>query len=768
MNHYNTRVFLQSVALLSFCFAMYFSIQYISSPPLISMTAVESGWLVYNLPSCSECSENWVRNGDVITEVEGTPYEKNAYMAPFAGYDQGDQLTVMVVRDNETFAASMQIPENTNSQQAAKLLIFVFWLPFWLCAAWLAHRAPIEKKAAVMSFTFGTYAVWLSAGLVSSAFVPGASVATHVATWLLVPLSIHLHWIAPYPLRRMDGWRPVVLYGFFGLLVVAELFQAVPRQLFIIGTVLMVASPFVLLSVHRSQAFRNARRMMFMGIITLTIPLLTWLAISFDSTTSGGSSTVSLILIGGVALLALPAYPLLYVYANYRYYFSAVVEQRMWSALIMLVYICIILVAITSALTVAGTALLVDDTAVSLSLITSAVIAVAVAMGTNSAQNWMRKLTYGDFESNIAAAGQALSAQMTELSDPGQLEEFLSTRLHAALGVHVSVLYLAMPELQLRYIAGQPPSPTPPDKLSSNDELLISLGQYRKSGSSAWDWVRLSVPLMIHQELVGVWLLGSRENDDFYAASHIEQLQSLGNQIAAVVEMRRQQREIERQVATIIVKEKEAALGRVVTSVAHQFRNPLQVIMGALEADNDYNRPNKEWLALAYQRAEKLSDVVRSVQRFVSGGEDDAVRIDVLEAIDEAILLISQRLKEQKLTVSSRHLSGPLAVEMGASELTQVILNLLENASDAQQNGELVIETKLQNNYAIIRVIDQGVGIAPEDIEQIYEPLYTTKNGAGLGLWIARSIIERNRGEIVVESVLGKGSVFTIKLPNVV
>lgn len=432
----------------------------------------------------------------------------------------------------------------------------------------------------------------------------------------------------------------------------------------------------------------------------------------------------------------------------------------------MLVYISVILVAITAAITMAGRSLLLNHQAINLSLITSTIVGVAVALGTNSAQSWMRRFTYGDFETHINQASVEFSAQMTELTGPGDLEKYLSSRMHDQLGVTASALYLASPELSLKYAVGQTDAPA---ALQSSNGIVSTLGQYRPfDARSSLPWVRLSIPLLVEKDLVGAWLLGARENDDFYASIHIEQLQALGNQIAAVVEMRRQQREIERQVATIVVKEKEAALGRVVTSVAHQFRNPLQVIMGALEADNDYHRPDKEWLSLAYQRAERLSDVIRSIQRFAKSTPEHEVveQIDVQEAIEEAVLLIEHRMKEQGVSLVVRPGGQECFVEMGASELTQVVLNLLENASDAQESGRVFIETNQSNGVVTISVQDQGGGIPHEDLDRIFEPLYTTKNGLGLGLWITRSIIERNRGTISVNSILGNGSVFTITLPK--
>lgn len=728
------------------------------------MTAVDGGWVVYNLPDCQNCAKDQLQDGDVITKIGDLSYEANVFLAPFYGYSEGDLLDLDVYRSGSAYHVSFQMPETTPTQRLAKLLIFLFWLPFWLCSSWLAYFAS-DSRSILMSLMFSIYSVWMSAGLDSSAFVVGSSVAVHVTTWLLVPLTAHVHWTSPYPFRSLGRQWLALLYGLFGLLAVAEIFQEMPRQVFSIGTVLMVVIPILLLAAHQDKAFLNAKRLMSLGVVTLTVPLVTWLFISFASTSVGNAevSAVSFILVGGAALLALPVFPVLYVYANYRQYLPALVEQRVWRVLVMLVYISLMMVAITAAISVAGATFLLDDDAVSLSLITSTVIAIAVALGTSSAQSWMKRFTYGNFEKNIARASEELSFQMTELAEAEQLEQFLSSRIHPILGVYYSAFYLVGSELTLRFVTG---GVSAPDKLRANDMLISTLGKYQAKGHRSLPWVRLSLPLLVQQELVGVWLLGARENDDFYSASHIQQLQSLANQVAAVVEMRRQQREIERQVVTIVAKEKEAALGRVVTSVAHQFRNPLQVIMGALEADNNYERPDKEWLELAYERARMLADVVRSIQRFAQVDSDNPqVLVDVEAAIDEALLLISHLLKERGIVVR-KTAEHNIFVHLGASDLTQVILNLLENASDAQQSGEIVIDAQGRGNTVLISVRDVGQGIPEGELDRVFEPLFSTKQGLGLGLWIARSIIERGSGTIDVSSERGRGSTFTIKLPK--
>jgi signal transduction histidine kinase len=109
----------------------------------------------------------------------------------------------------------------------------------------------------------------------------------------------------------------------------------------------------------------------------------------------------------------------------------------------------------------------------------------------------------------------------------------------------------------------------------------------------------------------------------------------------------------------------------------------------------------------------------------------------------------------------------PLICRVDADMLKQVILNLFINAQQAMSNGgELMIRTERQNEEAVIQVCDTGHGIAPERLPQIFEAYHSSRpRGSGLGLPTAKNIVEAHKGTITVNSELGKGTSFTIRLP---
>jgi len=142
--------------------------------------------------------------------------------------------------------------------------------------------------------------------------------------------------------------------------------------------------------------------------------------------------------------------------------------------------------------------------------------------------------------------------------------------------------------------------------------------------------------------------------------------------------------------------------------------------------------------------------------------------------IEEALILTDKDLSKHQVHVEKRYHSRPKAPVV-RGQIEQILLNLLINARQAMpRGGRLTIDVRenLKTRMAEIAICDTGVGIPPEQLRLIFEPFYTTKKpddqghgGSGLGLSVCRQIIEQHQGRIRVESVVGKGSKFTVKLP---
>jgi signal transduction histidine kinase len=147
---------------------------------------------------------------------------------------------------------------------------------------------------------------------------------------------------------------------------------------------------------------------------------------------------------------------------------------------------------------------------------------------------------------------------------------------------------------------------------------------------------------------------------------------------------------------------------------------------------------------------------------------------DLIELVEEVLVLTEKDLSKHQVHVEKKYLARPKAPVV-RGQIEQILLNLVINARQAMpRGGRMLIEVRenLAAQMAEIKICDSGVGIPAERLRLIFEPFYTTKEpdehghgGSGLGLSVCRQIIEQHQGRIRVESLVGKGSKFTVKLP---
>ncbi|HEY9181729.1 MAG TPA: ATP-binding protein, partial [Gammaproteobacteria bacterium] len=164
----------------------------------------------------------------------------------------------------------------------------------------------------------------------------------------------------------------------------------------------------------------------------------------------------------------------------------------------------------------------------------------------------------------------------------------------------------------------------------------------------------------------------------------------------------------------------------------------------------------------------ELTEMAQSLKDFSRLDRAPIASFDVNAGLDKT-LVIAKNIVKNKALVSKFYGEVP-EIECSPSQINQVFLNIITNAAQAiESHGEIVIETKLRDeNHVAIRIADTGCGIPEENLSKIRDPFFTTKEvgtGTGLGLSIVDEIIRSHHGELLVESVVGKGSAFTVILP---
>jgi len=232
--------------------------------------------------------------------------------------------------------------------------------------------------------------------------------------------------------------------------------------------------------------------------------------------------------------------------------------------------------------------------------------------------------------------------------------------------------------------------------------------------------------------------------------------------------------EIRKMQAHLIQQEKLASLGKLAAGIAHEINNPLGGILiysHLLLEDMDKEDPRYDNLLKIVKESTRCKDIVKGLLQFARPREPEAIQVDVNAVLNDALSLMESQAVFQNITIK-KQLSADLPhVVADKSQLQQVFINIIINAVDAMSNeGTLTLKTFLSDDsqFINISITDTGHGIKEEDKSRLFEPFFTTKEvgaGTGLGLAICYSIIRKHRGTIEVESEVGKGSTFRVKLP---
>ncbi|ART75516.1 sporulation kinase [Sutcliffiella horikoshii] len=215
--------------------------------------------------------------------------------------------------------------------------------------------------------------------------------------------------------------------------------------------------------------------------------------------------------------------------------------------------------------------------------------------------------------------------------------------------------------------------------------------------------------------------------------------------------------------------EKLKVVSELAASVAHEVRNPMTSTRGFLQLmsqDDNLNGSQKRYIDISIEELDRAQSIIQDYLSLAKPNKLGMDRINVSKELEQVVQLMSTYTTLNNTSI--RHeIEDELYIKANKDEMKQVLINLIKNGIEAiDKDGTVTVKASSRRGMVLIEVMDDGVGMTPQQVERLGTPFYSTKDkGTGIGLTISFQIIELLQGKIEVTSEVGKGSIFTIKLP---
>jgi signal transduction histidine kinase len=229
--------------------------------------------------------------------------------------------------------------------------------------------------------------------------------------------------------------------------------------------------------------------------------------------------------------------------------------------------------------------------------------------------------------------------------------------------------------------------------------------------------------------------------------------------------------------AQLVESEKRASMGFLVAGVAHELNNPLNNISLRAELIKEETKEHPAEKLNSYvhdivTESERAHKIINNLLDFARARKsDDMEKLDIVSIVKDSFNLVDNQLKVNNIKLNRSIPDNAYYVRGNRSKLEQILVSIINNAIQAMAGtGDLTvcIDEDNKDHNILVKISDTGKGIAETDLKNIFEPFYTTKppgEGTGLGLAVSHTLVKEHNGDIEVESKIGGGTTFTIKLP---
>ncbi len=642
--------------------------------------------------------EKVLQKGDVLVRIGDVPFETfrdHRTQTLFDNMQAGEKVPMVVNRGGQLIQIEWEFPGLNWRQISYRLiniwpLAFLFWAVGTLVTLFVRPRD--VRWALMIVVSYGT-ALWFMAGTLAPSHVWYSAILLRSLTFLLVPAYLHLHWLVPRRLSPLPWWVLALAYAIGLGMAVREIVHPFPTGWFGLSVVIGLAGSLILLLAH--YVFRPEQR-------RETVILLLGAALSF-------LPLIILSIFGALShfqpasnwgLIFVPALPMAYFFAIYRRQLGDM-EWRANRLVTIYAYLVILVMAMILVLSAAQIGMSFSSEEILFIVLLTGFVTLAGMFGFPAFQAWVERMFLG-MHLEVSRLPEAYAARITTSLDASRLANLLTGEILASLLVRQSALVRIDEAGGWSWLYSDQ---LPEDCLPGQDDLpglMGAAGQYLPTSAPVLaqklSWVRLVLPLVIERRLVGIWLLGKRDPDDYYSPSEISQLQTLANQTAVAlmnIDMNRRLGALYQ----VDIGRREEESQRLALELHDQVLNQLAVL--AMAVDENSAGPQ---FAEAYQMATtRIREIIGGLRPAML---NYGLRAALEELADEAIDQAGDRL-QVVFEAPASDVRYPQQVEL---HLYRIIQQACQNALRHSQAKTIRIHGQILPAFFDMTVEDDGIG----------------------------------------------------------
>ena len=614
---------------------------------------------------------------------------------PFIDHVQpGDIIQLRIERDGQQITIPWVIP-GPNPAEINDRIWTEAWLglAFWILGTltFLAIRPRNERWRLLVAFNFLT-AIWLTVGSgLSLIHFWESAILLRIFVWFSVPVYLHLHWVFPRPLGKLHPAWVGGAYLLAALCAIVEELQLTPANFYYFGFLFAIVGSFILLLAHffrQPEVRRELRSLLIIAFLSFAPSIVIGILASVTTLPSG---------LGGLGLLSLPLVPIAYFYTVLRTQLSGL-ELRFNQALSVYLYTIFLLVLLLPV--IVGMNIWVTGTGSGLvvGIVTLLLAALITIPGYWRVQAFVERAILG-----VSLPPRDLlelySEHIVTSTSFSSLQKLLETEILPRLHIRqFAFIQLDRNSPKVLTVFGLDGASLP---LQDVPDFAISLaGKYRPvdDDPAPFSWVRLALVLKLEGELVGLWLFGRRDPDDFYAQAEINLLQSLANQTAiALSNILQTQRVLEMYQQDISRHEQERM--RLALDLHDSILNQMAAML--LNMDDQAITPRFQ---------QSYDELTQRLREIVSDLRPPMLNYGLKPALDELAESLAER-EQNKLHITLDIRGGesryPVEVEQ---HLFRIIQEAAENALRHGSASQITIQGELFPGTIEMTIADNGRG----------------------------------------------------------